>query len=588
MSHGSVRPCPRARAHTIVALAAVLVAGAWPPARPGFAGEPLHPLEAADTSSPRATLRTFLDGCNEVYGLVSRGEGRYRTSKKAAPAARRVMRCLDLSQVALGLQKYSGGEAAVCLKEVFDRIELPPWSEIPGPAQLETEDGELKRWTVPHTEITIARVEEGPRKGQYLFSPETVDRAVEFYERVADLDYQQRPDVSPGFRDWYLSEPGWMIPTTWIHALPPWTRAQFFAVTVWQWVGLVLTLALGLVAMWLVYRLGRQRAEAFRRHNVLRYWLTLAFPVAAMLVPQVVEYFAGSQLAIRGPVMAGLKIGLDIVFLVAATVVVFGAASRIAEAIIASPRIHPKGIDAQLIRLGSRVCAIVGGFALFLQGGQQLGVPITTLLAGAGVSGLAVALAAQDTLKNFFGSLMIVLDRPFRVGERIVVKNYDGVVEEIGLRSTKIRLLTGHQATIPNDEMARIDVENIGRRPHIRRIQDIALPYDTPPEKVQEALQIVRRALENHEGMVPDFPPRVFFTDFRRDCLNLRVIYWFHPPAYWDFLAHSEKLNTRIMQEFAAAGIRFALPSTTTRMTDADGGPLKLGFVSDARPAGPT
>jgi len=587
MSHEPVSPRPRAGVRTIVTLAATLVAGACPPTGPALADEPSHPLEAADTSSPRATLRTFLDGCNEVYSLVTRGKGRYRAATKAAPAARRVMRCLDLSQVPPGLQKYTGGEAAVCLKEVLDRIDLP-LDKAPGPAQLEAEDGELKRWTVPHTEITIARVEEGPHKGQFFFSPETVERAVEFYERVEDLDYQERPDVSPGFYDWYLSEPGWMIPTAWIHALPQWTRERYLAVTVWQWIGLVLTLSLGLAAMWLVYRLGRQRAEAFRRQNLLRYWLTLAFPVAAMLVPQVVEYFVAHQLAIRGPVMAGLKIGLDLVFLVAATVVVFGAASRIAEAIIASPRIQPKGIDAQLIRLGFRVCAIVGAFALFLEGGRQLGVPITTLLAGAGVSGLAVALAAQDTLKNFFGSLMIVLDRPFRVGERIVVKNYDGVVEEIGLRSTKIRLLTGHQATIPNDEMARIDVENIGRRPHIRRIQDVALPYDTPPEKVQQALEIARRALENHEGMEPDFPPRVFFTDFRRDCLNLRIIYWFHPPAYWDFLAHSEKLNTRIMQEFAAAGIRFALPSTTTRMTDADGAPLKLGFVSDARPAGPT
>jgi MscS family membrane protein len=587
MSHDPVRPRPRAGVRTIVAVAAVLVAGAWPPARPGFADEPLHPLEAANTSSPRATLQTFLDGCNEVYGLISERGGRYRAAKTATPAVNRIFRCLDLSQVPPALQKYTAGEVAVCLKEVLDRIELR-LDDAPGPAELEAEDGELKAWRVPHTEITIARAEEGPRKGQFLFNPETVERAVEFYERVEDMDYQDRPDVSRGFMDWYLSEPGWMIPVAWIHAMPQWTRERFLAVTVWQWVGLVLTLSLGLAAMWLAYWLGRQRAEAFRRYSLVRYWLTLAFPLAAMLVPQLVEYFLARQLAIRGPVMAGLAVGLDLVFLVAAIVVVFSAASRLAEAIIASPKIHPRGIDAQLIRLGFRVFAIVAAFALFLEGGRQLGIPLTTLLAGAGVSGLAVALAAQDTLKNFFGSLMIVLDRPFRVGERIVAKDYDGVVEEIGLRSTKIRLLTGHQATIPNDEMARIDVENIGRRPHIRRIQDVALPYDTPPEKVQQALEIVRRALENHEGMEPDFPPRVFFTDFRRDCLNLRMIYWFHPPAYWDFLAHSEKLNTRIMQEFAAAEIRFALPSTTTRMADADGAPLRLGFLSDARPAGPT
>jgi len=180
--------------------------------------------------------------------------------------------------------------------------------------------------------------------------------------------------------------------------------------------------------------------------------------------------------------------------------------------------------------------------------------------------------------------MMIILDRPFRVGERIVTKGYDGVVEEIGLRSTKIRLLTGHLATIPNEEMARTDVENIGRRPHIRRIQDIALPYDTPLEKVDKSLEIVRGLLEDHEGMEADFPPRVYFTQFNRDCLNLRIIYWYHPPDYWDFLAHSEKLNTEIMRRFEAEEIRFAMPTTTTRMTAEEEGPLRVTLAGEIPP----
>ena len=207
---------------------------------------------------------------------------------------------------------------------------------------------------------------------------------------------------------------------------------------------------------------------------------------------------------------------------------------------------------------------------LFLEGGQYLGIPLTTLLAGAGVSGLAVALAAQDTLKNLFGSIMIILDKPYRVGERIIAKGYDGVVEEIGLRSTKLRLLTGHAASIPNDEMARSDVENVGRRPHIRRVTDIHVPLNTPWEKLRQATDTIRKLLENHEGMNPDFPPRVSFNDFNPDSFNIRFICWYTPPQYWDFLDFSERLNLEICQAFDELGIQFRLPTRLTH-TDLEG-----------------
>jgi MscS family membrane protein len=132
--------------------------------------------------------------------------------------------------------------------------------------------------------------------------------------------------------------------------------------------------------------------------------------------------------------------------------------------------------------------------------------------------------------------------------------------------------------------MARSDVENVGRRPHIRRVEDIAIPFDTPPEKIQKALEIVRSLLEDHEGMKPEFPPRIFFNEFNRDSVNLRIIYWFHPPNYWNFLAFSERLNVEIMERFEAAGIEFALPSTTTRFTAAGSESQLPGAASEPPP----
>ena len=234
----------------------------------------------------------------------------------------------------------------------------------------------------------------------------------------------------------------------------------------------------------------------------------------------------------------------------------------------------------QMIRMFARILVLlVGGIYLVR---AVSGKPMSTLIAGLGIGGLAIALASQDTLKNFFGSLMIILDKPFKIGERVVTQGYDGVVEQIGFRSTRVRTLTGHQVTVPNEKMATGSVENIGRRPSIRRLTNITVTYDTPPEKVEKAVAIIREILENHEGMDPDFPPRVYFNEFNDASLNIMMIYWYFPPNYWDFLDLSERVNLRIMRAFEAEGIEFAFPTTTTYLAQDERRPLHITFASDS------
>lgn len=237
-----------------------------------------------------------------------------------------------------------------------------------------------------------------------------------------------------------------------------------------------------------------------------------------------------------------------------------------------SERFTQKGQEAAPVLLrplktALKVVIIIAAALVWL---DNVGFSVVTILAGLGVGGLAVALACQDTLKNLIGGIMIMLDKPYRVGQRIVVKGHDGVVEEIGLRSTRLRLLTGHQTTIPNDEMARADIENIGLRPYIRRLANIAIPNNTPLEKIEKAVKIIEDILENHEGMDPEFPPRVYFNEFNRDSLNIMILYWYHPADYWAFLALNQRVNWQILQEFEKEGIKLALPSSTTFLSQED------------------
>ncbi|MBN2475952.1 MAG: mechanosensitive ion channel family protein [Pirellulales bacterium] len=222
-----------------------------------------------------------------------------------------------------------------------------------------------------------------------------------------------------------------------------------------------------------------------------------------------------------------------------------------------------------LIRKTLRVFVVVVGTMFVVD--SVFDQDIGALLAGLGIAGLAVSLAAQDSLKNLFGSITILLDRPFQIGERIIYAGYDGVIEEIGFRSTKLRTLTDNVVTIPNSAIVNEAVENVARRRSIRRIMDVTITYDTPREKIEQAVQILRDILEEEDLREPihqtikgdEFPPRVYFNDFNSQSLNIRVIYWYIPPAYWDFLDHAQRLNLRIFSEFEKAGIEFAFPTQT-------------------------
>lgn len=192
--------------------------------------------------------------------------------------------------------------------------------------------------------------------------------------------------------------------------------------------------------------------------------------------------------------------------------------------------------------------------------------PITSIVAGLGIGGLAVALAAQDTLRHFFGSVVLVGDKPFDIGDRIVIDGHDGPVESVDLRSTRIRTLEGHLVTVPNGELANKTIQNIGKRPYIRRLANITITYDTPPEKVKEAKAILEDILKDHEGMDPELPPKVYFNEFNAASLNLIMLYWYHPPDYWAYMEFTEKVNHQIFERFNNAGIEFAFPTQTIHL----------------------
>jgi MscS family membrane protein len=242
----------------------------------------------------------------------------------------------------------------------------------------------------------------------------------------------------------------------------------------------------------------KDSGENVRLHLVLK---AAMFPIGLLLI-SVAVYATKEILDLSKTIIQISDIAIGVLSTLAIVVFVYRLIELLVYELDRFAQREDNMLDStfvQMMRLIARVVVIVIGAIYLLRAFS--GKPLSALLAGLGIGGLAVALAAQDTLKNFFGSIMIMLDKPFNVGQRVLVEGIDGVVENIGFRSTRVRTLTGHLVTVPNEKMAANSVENVGRRPSIRRLTNITITYDTPPQKVERALEIIREILDNHEGI---------------------------------------------------------------------------------------
>jgi len=187
------------------------------------------------------------------------------------------------------------------------------------------------------------------------------------------------------------------------------------------------------------------------------------------------------------------------------------------------------------------------------------GFDVAALIAGLGIGGLALALAAQDTVKNIFGGIMVFLDKPFKIKDRIKVNGMDGVVEEIGVRSTRLRTLEGRLITIPNGQFSDNAVENVSLEPTRKVNISLGLTYDTTPEQMENAMNIIKDIIKANSKVEDD--ALVAFNAWGDFAMGIQVIYYISSPDFI-FSAQSE-INLEILKLFNAEGLEFAFPTQT-------------------------
>jgi MscS family membrane protein len=251
-----------------------------------------------------------------------------------------------------------------------------------------------------------------------------------------------------------------------------------------------------------------------------------------------------------------------------------------------SPESKIDYLQASLVGKTLRWVVVIVGSILIIQ--YVTRIQAGPLIASLGIGGLAVALAAKESIANLFGTVTIVFDRPFKVGDRILIDKHDGFVEAVGYRSTRLRLWNGNLVTIPNEKITNSNVENFARRPHIWWRTDMTITYDTPPEKVDRAVEILKDILQSDEETSAEKPPWVFFDGFNEWSLNLRMTAWFTPhdkePSQFDYYSWRERNCRQILRRFNQEGIQFAFPTRTTHLANDDQRQLKLMMLRGDAP----
>ncbi|QHI39118.1 Low conductance mechanosensitive channel YnaI [Kordia antarctica] len=214
----------------------------------------------------------------------------------------------------------------------------------------------------------------------------------------------------------------------------------------------------------------------------------------------------------------------------------------------------------QLLPIVTKVISVTIWIIGIIIAFNSIGYNLAGLIAGLGIGGLAFALAAKDYLQNIFGGISVFTDKPFKIDDRIKIDGFDGKVEEIGIRSSRIRTLSGSLVTIPNSMFINNSVENVALEPTRKIMLRLGLTYDTSSDKMQEAMEILKQINADNQEIVTELPV-VFFENFADFSLVVLFIYYIRKEA--DIPLAQNKMNLEILTRFEAAGLDFAFPTHT-------------------------
>ncbi|HUU95744.1 MAG TPA: mechanosensitive ion channel family protein [Phycisphaerae bacterium] len=442
---------------------------------------------------------------------------------------------------------------------VLTRMEMPVLQEV----RVEPGGEIYELFSHVAGRIQIGRQRTGDRQGEWLFTRRTVRDVESLYEEFLNrpvheswkgqrLSFRALPSL-------YIRE--YIVPATW--------RGRFLGLEVWQWIGVLLVLLLGVVIRqlcgFLLPRISRHLLETEGVAMLPQLARKALMPAStfAMLVAVV----GGMQFLDLGATVMSwiwwfLKLGMSVVGVYAAYRLIDVLMSYI-SARAARTKSRMDDVLVPLIQKTSKVLVVALGAVFFVA--PALGMQVTPLLAGLGVGGLAISFAAKDTIANFFGSLNVVLDRPFQAGDWVKIGNTEGTVESVGLRSSRIRTFYNSQVIVPNAEIMTATIDNMGRRRYRRIRCMISVTYSTTPEQLEAFCEGIRELIRRHPYTRKDYY-HCYVNEFAASSIDI-LLYCFHEVPDWGTeLRERQRLFVDIIRVANRLGVEFAFPTQTVHL----------------------
>lgn len=533
-------------------VAAQLPAGTTP-AKSEAEEPPVRPPVAPEFASPRAVLRTFLE----------------RLSKDQKKEAAEL---LDLSGFNAEARSVKGPELAYMLYAIMNRtVEMPTgddwppvdsaeaYEDVPADPEFEGEWSlaQLNRFTGDEAkQISIARNADG----KWLFSKETVAAIEPLFALTEEAPLlTQEPSNSK------TTKP---LAIRYRDLFPEPLKRQAFLMPWYQWLSLLFIAMAGTVVerlvRWLFTNLGDyllHRKEADHHETTAGVWR----PVGG--VANAATWYTGAaMLGLPLEFVGFLLVVLKLIFFASAVWAVFAVADLLAGYFSRRAKRIDRKFDDLVIPIATTtvkvVAVIVGIIAVTAAFNEELP---TAILGGLGIGGIAIALASQETLSNFFGSITVLLDRPFEVGDWVLIEGIEGEVESVGFRSTRIRTGLNSQVTLPNSKLAASAIDNWGRRRYRRYLTTIGVEYDTSPDRIEAFCEGIRELIRRHPHTRKDFYA-CYFNNFGDSALEILLVCFFEVSDWPTELRERHRLLADIVRLAHSLNVNFAFPTQTVHL----------------------
>lgn len=505
--------------------------------------------------SPQATVKQFLAAMTRVTA----GD---------EEAMEQALETLDLSKVSPLIRTERGQQSARLLFTILQLADTPKLEEIPQ--------------TLTKEQYTLLKLEQGsivlrfsPQQS-WLFSSRTIENIPAIFDAMT-LDEALDPENGSVVA----------LPTSvQLRAQMPSILKQGFLLEYWQWIGLFLIIVVGSIADKVLAWILKKNVSRWQKTHPLFEGLDSNVLRPLGLMAMALMWWSGLN-------MLGLPDTALVILLVAVKLLVslsgIWSAFRIVDifdAFWANKALKTENkFDDLLVPMLSKSLKVFVVVIGIVFAADNLNIDVTSLLAGLGLGGLAFALAAKDLLGNFFGSVTVLLDRPFSIGDWVVIGDIEGTVEQVGFRSTRVRTFYNSLVTMPNSILTTTKIDNMGARRFRRMKHVLSVTYDTSPEKIEAFCEGIRKIIQLHPYMRKDYY-QVYFNEYGAASLNILVYVFWATPDWSMELRERHRFLLDILRLARQLDVEFAFPTQTLYLKQGDtehiaAGPFKPNMSYD-------